>query len=65
PRIVLGKGSGLDSVAIWLDRIGVKATDEEMQAVLVEVKALSLEKKALLTEEEFRRIVDRVVSKRG
>ena len=64
PRIVLGKGSGLDSVAIWLDRIGAKATDEEMQEVLTEVKSRSLEKKDLLTEEEFRRIVDRVVAKK-
>ncbi len=64
PRIVLGKGSGLDSVAIWLDRIGAKATDEEMQAVLVEVKSLSLEKKDLLTEEEFRKIADGIVARK-
>ena len=44
PNIVLGKGSGIDSVGIWLERIGVKATDEEMQEILVEVKQLSLEK---------------------
>ena len=65
PRIVLGKGSGIDSVGIWLDRIGVKATDEEMQQILVEVKQLSLEKKALLTEDDFRKIVDGIVSVKG
>ncbi|MFQ5830424.1 MAG: LeuA family protein [Candidatus Methylomirabilia bacterium] len=62
PRMVLGKGSGIDSVAIWLQRIGVKASDEEMQEILVQVKSASLEKKALLTEDEFRKIADRVVS---
>ena len=63
PRIVLGKGSGIDSVGIWLNRIGVKASDEEMMEILTQVKAYSLEKKALLTEEEFRKIVDKVVAK--
>ena len=65
PNIVLGKGSGIDSIGIWLDRINVKATDEEMMAILVEVKQLSLEKKALLTEDEFRKIVDSTVTKKG
>lgn len=61
PRIVLGKGSGLDSIAIWLDRMGVKASDQEMQEILARVKGYSLEKKGLLTEEEFRKIVERVI----
>ena len=65
PNIVLGKGSGIDSIGIWLDRIGAKATDEEMQEILVEVKQLSLEKKALLTEDEFRKIVGGIVSKKS
>jgi isopropylmalate/homocitrate/citramalate synthase len=63
PEIVLGKGSGLDSVLIWLDRLdfGV-ATEDEMMAILQEVKALSLQKKGLLDEEDFRRIAGRVLS---
>ena len=65
PRVVLGKGSGIDSIAIWLDKIEVKATDDEMMEMLTEVKAYSLEKKALLDENEFRRIADSVVSKKG
>jgi isopropylmalate/homocitrate/citramalate synthase len=65
PRIVLGKGSGIDSIGIWLDRIGMKATDEEMLQVLTEVKQYSLERKALLTEDEFRKIVDGIVPKRS
>jgi isopropylmalate/homocitrate/citramalate synthase len=65
PNIVLGKGSGMDSIAIWLDRIGVTATVPEMEAVLGEVKARSLETKGLLDEDEFRNIVDRVLPGRA
>jgi isopropylmalate/homocitrate/citramalate synthase len=61
PRIVLGKGSGLDSVAIWLDRLGITATSEEIAVVLSEVKARSLETKSLLDDDEFAAIVDRVL----
>ena len=54
PRIVLGKGSGLDSVLIWLDRCGLgPATEDESMAILGEVKAQSLERKGLLDEDTF------------
>ncbi len=54
PDIVLGKGSGLDSVLIWLDRRAFRrANDEETAAILSEVKAASLAKKGLLSEDEF------------
>jgi isopropylmalate/homocitrate/citramalate synthase len=62
PEIVMGKGSGLDSVLIWLDRTGMgPATEEQMMAILQEVKALSLQKKGLLTEDDFRKIAGGVV----
>jgi isopropylmalate/homocitrate/citramalate synthase len=54
PKIVLGKGSGLDSVAYWLDRVGLDATQSQVQELMVMVKERSMEKKGLLTEEEFR-----------
>src|SRR5690606_17053911 len=62
--VVLGKGSGIDSVRIWLDRIGAKASDEEAQEILKEVKELGGSKKKLLSEDEFRKIVDRTLSKK-
>jgi isopropylmalate/homocitrate/citramalate synthase len=63
PEIVLGKGSGLDSVLIWLDRLGLPpASDDEKNAILVEVKAASLAKKGLLEESEFRSIAEGVLS---
>lgn len=65
PRIVLGKGSGIDSIAIWLQKLEITASDEEMQEILTQVKATSLQKRALLTEEDFRNITEKVVSTLG
>ena len=66
PEIVLGKGSGLDSVLIWLDRTGMgHATEDEMMAILQEVKARSLQKKGLLSEDDFRVIAEGVLKKAG
>lgn len=65
PRIVLGKGSGIDSVAIWLQKLEISANDEEMQEILTQVKATSLQKRALLTEEDFRGITEKVVGSLG
>jgi len=62
PRIVLGKGSGLDSIAIWLDRLGIEWKESiEVEEILREVKAASLEKKETLDEDEFLKIVDTVI----
>ena len=60
PVLVLGKGSGLDSVAAGLDRLGRAANREQLQAILEEVKARSLETKGLLDDERFLEIVDRI-----
>lgn len=62
PQIVLGKGSGIDSVAIWLGRHGIDdASPKEIEEILREVKARSLEKKGLLDDDEFLDIVRRVI----
>jgi isopropylmalate/homocitrate/citramalate synthase len=57
PEIVLGKGSGLDSVHIWLDRLGLPSANEaEAMEILQQVKARGLAKKGLLDEDEFHHI---------
>ncbi len=61
--IVLGKNSGPPSIEEWCEKLGVKATEEERMAMLQQVKAKSFEKKDLLTPDEFREIVDRVLQK--
>ncbi len=62
PKIVLGKGSGLDSVAIWLGRHGIyDAETKEIEAILAEVKGRSLAKKGLLDDDEFLDVVREVI----
>lgn len=62
PEPVLGKGSGLDSVSIWLGKHGIHDADtSDIEAILVEVKGRSLAKKDLLTDEEFLDIVREVM----
>jgi isopropylmalate/homocitrate/citramalate synthase len=62
-NIVLGKNSGPPSMEEWCEKLGVKATDDERMAMLQLVKAKSFEKKDLLTPDEFKEIVDRVMQK--
>ncbi len=64
PRLVLGKGSGIDSVAEAMDRIGVPATPEQLQEILTRVKQASLAKRGLLETGDLRRITDEVVGVR-
>ncbi|MBI4786907.1 MAG: pyruvate carboxyltransferase [Chloroflexi bacterium] len=58
---VLGKGSGLDSVKVWLDRANLKATEDEVAKLLTIVKTFSLNQKRLLTEAEFRAMAEDVI----
>ncbi len=65
PEIVLGKGSGLDSVAIWLGKHGIyDAETKEMEAILAEVKGRSLAKKGLLDDDEFLDVVREILPDR-
>lgn len=54
PEIVLGKGSGIDSIDYWLRRIKLEATPGQLVELTAMVKERSMEKKGLLTEGEFR-----------
>ncbi len=60
PVLVLGKGSGLDSILGNLDRLGRTATTEQLQTILDEVKGRSLETKGLVDDDAFLQIVDQV-----
>lgn len=65
PEIILGKGSGLDNVLIWLDKLGLgPAEGGETAEILDEVKARSLAKCATLDADEFREIAETVFSRR-
>jgi isopropylmalate/homocitrate/citramalate synthase len=60
-KVVLGKGSGIDSIKAALKDIGVQATEEEAMQVVAGVKEFSLQSKALLTDAEFRSVVAKVL----
>ena len=62
-RVVLGKNSGLDSIKIHLERVRVKATEDQVNEILLRVKAASLKKKGLLDDQAFRTIVKAVVKR--
>ena len=56
--IVLGKKSGLDSIRIKADELGLDVPEERRADVLARVKELGARKRGLLTDDEFRAIVD-------
>ncbi len=62
-RVVLGKNSGIDSIKIHLERMRVKASDEQVNEIVLRVKAASLKKKGLLDGREFRKLVKAVVKR--
>ena len=60
----MGKGSGIDSVKAWLNQMNIEASDEEALKITAAVKNHSLSTKQLLTEVEFRMVVESVVGQR-
>ncbi len=63
-EIVLGKGSGRDSILFHLSSLGysISGDDARLDEILVRVKERSLAKKGLLEVDEFRAIVTQVLS---
>jgi isopropylmalate/homocitrate/citramalate synthase len=53
-RLVLGKKSGLDSIRIKCDELGLDVPEERWPDLLAQVKALGAQKRGLVTDEEFR-----------
>ena len=56
PRYVMGKKSGIDSVAIWAERLSIELNADQSAEVLRRVKLYSHDVKRQLTESEFKRI---------
>jgi isopropylmalate/homocitrate/citramalate synthase len=63
PKVVLGKGSGTPSIAMWLEARGREATTEQIEELTLLVKERSLETRGLLTEQEFDDLAARVLGK--
>jgi isopropylmalate/homocitrate/citramalate synthase len=54
--ILLGKKSGLDSIRIKAEELGLELDDEQQRRVLAEVKQLGAAKRGLVSDDEFRRL---------
>jgi isopropylmalate/homocitrate/citramalate synthase len=63
-KVVIGKLSGLPTVEIYLDRLGMETEDKDAKMeILKRVKDRALEKHCLLTLEEFGEIAKNVLDK--
>ena len=58
-RIVLGKKSGLDSIRLKLEELGLDVPSEEHSRLLARVKELGARERRLVTDDEFRDLVAR------
>lgn len=56
-RIVLGKKSGLDSIDLKAKELELAIAADQRGAILAEVKRRAIQKRGLLTDDEFRKIV--------
>jgi isopropylmalate/homocitrate/citramalate synthase len=55
--VVLGKKSGLDSIRIKAEELGLDLPEDRRAEVLAKVKELGAKKRGLVTDEEFRELV--------
>jgi isopropylmalate/homocitrate/citramalate synthase len=55
--IVLGKKSGLDSITLKCEELGLTVPEEKRATVLTAVKQRGIAKRALVTDDEFRALV--------
>ncbi len=58
--IVLGKKSGIDSIRIAAERLGLEIPTDQHAKLLAEVKRLGTEKRRLVTDSEFRSLAVKV-----
>jgi isopropylmalate/homocitrate/citramalate synthase len=58
-RIVLGKKSGLDSIRLKAEELGLDVPEERHPELLAAVKQLGTKRKRLVTDAEFRKLVEK------
>jgi isopropylmalate/homocitrate/citramalate synthase len=56
-KMMLGKKSGLDSIDIKARELGLEFAEDQRAAILAAVKQRGIQKRGLLTDDEFREIV--------
>jgi methanogen homocitrate synthase len=60
-EVLLGKKSGKKSIEYKLGELGEAANPDQVDEIVKKVKELGIKKKGLLSDEEFRRVVDEVL----
>ena len=61
PEIVIGKGSGIDSIKDRLNRFQINADDKQAMDILMAIKDWGLIHKKLMTDDEVRTIVEKTI----
>jgi isopropylmalate/homocitrate/citramalate synthase len=56
--VVLGKKSGIDSIRLAVERLGLDVPEDEWPDLLARVKALGAEKRGLVTDDELRSLAE-------
>ncbi len=62
-EVVMGKGSGINSVNMWLTDVGMQVSEEDAMKVLQATKAYSLKNKKMLSKAEFRDLARSVLGR--
>ncbi|MFC1903294.1 LeuA family protein [Chloroflexota bacterium] len=63
PKILMGKKSGVDNIGLWTKKLGISLNEDETMAVLSRVKQQAHDKKRVLDESEFKKIIEEVKAK--
>jgi isopropylmalate/homocitrate/citramalate synthase len=53
-RVVLGKKSGIDSIRIKVEELGLELSEDDQRDLLARVKELGAQKRGLVSDDEFR-----------
>jgi isopropylmalate/homocitrate/citramalate synthase len=62
-EVVMGKGSGIDSVNLWLQHVGMQVSEEDALKIMAAVKMHSLKNKKMLSHAEFRDLAKSVINR--
>jgi isopropylmalate/homocitrate/citramalate synthase len=57
----MGKHSGMPNVEEWLEKMGKTETEEQKREIVQKVKDKAYEASRLLTEDEFKENVEKVI----
>jgi len=60
-EVLLSKKSGKKSIEYKLGQLGVQATQIQVDEILIKVKELGIQKRGLVSDEEFRNIVEEII----